>query len=260
MNKIKLPKGIQKIAIAADKHSPQILMGIGIAGFITTVGLAISATPKAVSLIEEENKIRIEDGEPEMTKIDIVKTTWKCYVPTAVSGAISIACIIGSNSKHAKRNAILASAYKMSETALMEYQQKVVETIGEKKEKTVRDSIAKDHVEKNPVVDKQVIITGNGKTLCYEDISGRYFESDIEQIRKAENVLNKRMMDDMYVSLNELYDELDLEHTSLGDELGWNIDNGLIEFAFSSSIAKDGRPCLVVGHRIAPKHGYRNMF
>lgn len=258
--KLKLPNAVQKIVSAAEKNSPTILMAIGVAGFVTTVGLAISATPKAMQLLEEEKHVRIENDEPEMTKIDIVKTTWKCYIPTAISGAMSIACVIGSNSKNAKRNAVLASAYKMSETALIEYQNKVIELIGEKKEKTVRDSIAKDHVEKNPVKSSQVIITGNGKTLCYDDISGRYFESDIEEIRRAENILNKKMMNDMYVSLNEFYDEVNMPHTSLGDELGWNMDWGLIEFAFSSTIAEDGRPCLVVKYRIAPKYGYRNLF
>lgn len=57
---------------------------------------------------------------------------------------------------HAKRTAALATAYKLSETALTEYKEKVVETIGEKKEQLVRDKIDKDHIDKDPVSKKRL--------------------------------------------------------------------------------------------------------
>jgi hypothetical protein len=160
---------------------------------------------------------------------------------------------------HARRTAALATAYKISETALTEYKDKVVETIGEKKEKQVRDKIDKDHIDKDPVSKKEVIITKAGETLCYDMLSGRYFKSDIEQIKKAVNELNRRMMNDMYISLNEFYDELGLSHTAIGYEIGWNIDSGLIETDFSSQIADDGTPCIVVGYSVAPKYNYSKL-
>ena len=58
----------------------------------------------------------------------------------------------------------------------------------------------------------------------------------------------------MYVSLNDLYDELDLDHTKVGDELGWKIDDGLIELYFSSQLADDGTPCIVMDYVSAPKY------
>ncbi|MFR8351429.1 MAG: DUF6353 family protein [Blautia obeum] len=45
----------------------------------------------------------------------------------------------------------------------------------------MKDAVAKDKVEKNPVVTREVIITEKGNTLCYDAISGRYFKSDIEK-------------------------------------------------------------------------------
>ena len=66
-------------------------------------------------------------------------------------------------------------------------------------------------------------------------------------------------MDEMYISLNEFYWEIGLDSTEIGDELGWNIDNGLIELTFSSQLSRDGVPCLVVNYRIAPKYGYASM-
>jgi hypothetical protein len=227
-------------------------MGIGIAGMITTTVLAVKATPKALMLLEDA---RYDKGE-DLTASEKVKACWKCYIPATVTGVSSVACLVGASSIHAKRNAVIATAYKLSETALSEYQEKVIETIGERKEKTIREKIDKDHVDQNPVSKSQVIVTDRGTTLCYDYHSGRYFNSDIEHIKKAVNELNSQMLRNDYVSLNDFYDELNLGHTKLGDELGWRVDGGLIEVEFSSQIADDGRPCIVLNYTIAPRRDY----
>lgn len=253
MNKPNVAKFFKNAQTAITKHSPEILTGIGIAGMVTTTILAVKATPKALNLIEEKKK---EERTDKLTPIETVKVAWKCYIPTAVTGVTSIACLIGASSVNARRNAALATAYKLSETALTEYKEKVVETIGEKKEKLIRDAVDKDHVENNPVSKNEVFVTEKGNTLCYDHISGRYFKSDIDQIKKVINELNRRMLSEMYISLNELYGELGLDHIGIGDELGWNIDNGLISLDFSSHIADDGTPCIVVNFDTAPSYGY----
>lgn len=139
---------------------------------------------------------------------------------------------------NARRNAALATAYTLSESALKDYQGKVIEMFGEKKNEAVKDAVAKDKVEKNPVVTREVIITEKGNTLCYDAISGRYFKSDIEKIKKAECELNRQMLDDMYVSLNDFYYEIGLDSVKLGDELGWNVDSGYIDLSFSSQLVR----------------------
>lgn len=253
MAKLNFTKFVKNVQTEVSKRSPEILTGIGIAGMITTTVLAVKATPKALTLMEE----RKWDLEVEkLTPIETIKTTWKCYIPAAITGTVSVGCLIGASSVNARRNAALATAYKLSETALSEYRDKVVETIGEKKEQTIREKIDKDRVEKNPVSKSEVIITEKGNTLCYDSISGRYFKSDIEKIKRAVNELNRRMTYDVYVSLSEFYDELDLDHTLLSDDLGWSIDDGLIEVNFSSQIADDGTPCIVINYAIAPKYDY----
>lgn len=253
MNKPKLSNFVESTRKMMSRRSPEILMGIGISGMITTTVLAVKATPKALMLIEEEKRVKREP----LTVVETVKTCWKCYIPATTTGIFSIACLIGSGSVNARRNAALATAYKISETALTEYRDKVVETIGEKKEQTIRDKVSKDRIDKKPVSKSEVIITKKGDTLCYDTISGRYFKSDIERIKKAENDLNKRMLSgDMYVSLSEFYDELGLEHTSISDDLGWDIDKGMIDLEFSSQIADDGTPCIVVDYCIAPRYDF----
>lgn len=273
MKKPNLSGIARSIRTGLQKHSPEILTGIGIAGMITTTVLAVRATPKALILIEEEKRRRNNElleeakknGMEECRRIDrlkpieLMQAAWKCYIPAAVTGALSVSCLIGASSVSLKRNAALAAAYSLSESALKEYQEKVIETIGEKKEQEVRDAIAKDRLQRDPVTNKEVIITGRGETLCYDTITSRYFKCDIEKIRKVENLLNKRLLSEMYISLNDFYYEIGLRETELGGDLGWNIASGLISFDFSSQLAEDDTPCLVVGYRIAPRYDYKTL-
>lgn len=249
-------KSFLSLKTAIGKHSPEILTGIGIAGMITMTVMAVRVTPKAMILIEER---KMEIGVEKLKVVDVVKTTWICYIPATITGTLSIACLIGASSVNARRNAALATAYTLSEAALKDYRGKVVEMFGEKKNEAVKDAIAKDKVEKNPVVTREVIITEKGNTLCYDAISGRYFKSDIDKLKKAACELNRQMLDDMYVSLNDFYYEIGLESVKLGDDLGWNVDSGYIELSFSSQLASDGTPCLVIDYSVAPRYDYRNL-
>ena len=256
MNKQTISNMFKNAKVATIKHGPVILTGLGIAGMITTTVLAVKATPKALDLIEQKKE---EEGKDELKFTETVSATWKCYIPATVLGAASIGCIIGASSVNTRRTAALATAYKLSETAFAEYKEKVVETIGEKKEKTVKDKVAKAKVEKNPVKNNEIIITGKGKTLCMDAISGRYFESNIDDVIKAINKINRSIVVDMYASLNDFYDEIGLEHIDIGDSLGWNIDRGEIEIETSAQLTPDERPCLVVSFNRMPAYNFYRM-
>lgn len=244
---------VKSVGATMKKHSPEILTGIGVAGMIATTVMAVKATPKAILLInEKEVELKVE----KLTLAETVKTTWKCYIPAAITGVSSIACIIGASSVNARRNAALATAYTLSETALREYKDKVIETFGDKKEQAVRDAIAKDKVENNPVQNNEVHITDRGDTLCYDPLSGRYFKSSIEKLKRAENEINRRMLLDGAVSLNELYYEIGLDEIRVGNYLGWNAEKSLVDMCFSSQLATDGTPCIVLDFTVAPVYDY----
>lgn len=171
MGKHSLSSIAKSVRTAMKKHSPEILTGIGIAGMITTTVMAVRATPKALILIEEK-KDELETDQ--LSGKEIVKTAWPCYIPAAIVGSVSVFCLIGASSTNLRRNAALATAYTLSESTLKEYQEKVVEAIGDKKEQTIRESMAKEKIMKNPV--REVILTEKGgNTICYDAISGRYF-------------------------------------------------------------------------------------
>lgn len=254
MNKPNVAKLFKSAQTTLSKHSPEILTGIGIAGMGMTVALAVKATPKALRLIEEEKQ---EAKVDKLTPIEVVKVAWKPYIPAVISGVSSIACMIGATSVNVSRNAALAAAYKLSETALVEYREKVIETIGEKKEQVVRDKVDEAHIKKHPIEKSEVVVTGKGKTLFLDASSGRYFESDRDKIQKAENELNKRMLQEMFgeVSLNEFYDELGLDRIDIGDDIGWNAEN-TIDLHFGAQMLEDGRVCGVISHNTPPMYGF----
>ena len=233
------------------KNSPTILTGLAVGGFLTTGIFVGRATIKAMRVIDVENETRATGKDLE--RLEVVKLTWKFYIPAACMGAATIACIVGSNSINQRRNAALATVYGLTEVAFREYKEKVVETIGKSKELKIRDEVSADTIKRNPPGDKEVIFTGKGVVLCYDSISGRYFKSDIEQIRRAINSLNKEFLSDMWVSVNDLYYELGLSNTVLGDRMGWDLDHGLVEVSFSTQLTEDDEPCLVLNYDIVPK-------
>lgn len=270
MSKLNLSNATKQITSTLKRKSPEILTGVGIGLGACTVGLAVKATPKALVLIEEKkreiNRDILEESKAtgqtmcehvdKLKPMDVVRVTWKCYIPAAVTGAVSVACLVGASSTNARRNAALAAAYTISESALKDYKSKVVEVVGEKKEKEVRDAIAKEKIEKDPVESKEIIITEKGETRCYDMLSGRYFKSDIDMLNKAINELNRRLIDQSYMSLNDFYYAIGLPEIKIGDALGWRVDQGLIELEFSAQLSGDGIPCLVMDFVDAPKYDF----
>lgn len=253
MDKSNITNIIKGIKASISRHSPEILTGIGIAGMVTTTILAVKATPKAIKLIEAEKQAKHVDA---LSPVDTIKTVWKCYIPAAMTGVSSIACLIGSNAINAKRNAALTTVYTLSEMARNEYKEKVIETIGEKKERTIKEKVDAERIKKDPVSKKEVIITEKGTTLCYDHVFGRYFKSDIDIINRAMNKINREIVINMYASLNDFYAELGLSPVEMGYDLGWNIDDGTIEIEPSSQLADDGTPCLVIDYSVSPKYNY----
>lgn len=253
MSKQNLSRMLKTTKETLIKHSPEILTGIGIAGMFTTVILAVKATPKALDAISKEEY----EQKRELTPMETVKVAWKPYVPAALTGTLSTACLIGANSVNSKRNAALAAAYTLSDTAFREYKEKVIETIGEKKEQTVKDKIAEKQVKEHPV-SSEVTVVGKGPSLCLEPLSMRYFNTDISTIKKAQNEINAQILSGVYgtATVNDFYDELNLPHTDIGDSLGWDLDNR-VDIHLSAQVTENGEPCLVIGHNNPPKYlGY----
>lgn len=245
--------------IMLRKHFPEILTGVGIVtGMVITPIMVVKVTPKAIEAVHEESARNHDGDEHAATKLEVVKATWKYYAPFVFAEAVSIACIVGASRHNMKQNAALATAYALSESNLKEYRDKVLEEVGAKKENEIQDALAQDRLNRNPSSDNLIFETGNGSTLCYDVLSGRYFHSNIEALRKAQNDLNRRMMLNDCISLNEMYDEIGLSEIELGDDLGWAVQKGYLNFDFRTKLSDKDVPCLVVAHHERPFIGYQD--
>lgn len=231
------------------EHSPEILTGVGIAGMILCTVTAVKVTPKAIKLLEEEKQALKKDT---LTPVETVQTVWQCYLVPALSGISGAVCIIFAAKERNKRSAAFAAAYTISETAFKEYKGKVLEKFGEKKEKEVHDEIARDRIIANPPNESEIIFTGDGDTLCYDALTGRYFKSNIDKLKKIENILNLRLREEVYLSLNEFYYEIGLPSVEIGDDLGWCIDDGYISMKFSAQLTDKDIPCIVISTDVTP--------
>jgi hypothetical protein len=234
-------------------NSPLILTAVGVTGTVTTAVLTAKASFKASDIISQlENDI----VEPiDLTPKDKVELVWQLYIPAVGTGVMTIVCIIAANRIGTRRAAAIATAYTLSERAFSEYKDKIVERLGEKKAIEIRDEIASDRVRKNPVSTKEVLVTGTGTVLCFDSMSGRYFESDMESLRKAQNDLNHMIINNTYASLHEFYEMIGLKPTAYSSEVGWNSDD-LLELKFTACMSEDNRPCISIEYSTFPIRGY----
>lgn len=232
-------------------NSPTILTAVAVMGVATTAIMAVKATPRAIKLIEVS-----ETNSPVLlTPQEKLRLIAPCYIPCSVVGIMTMACIVGVNSVHMKRQAALISAYTLVENNFQRYQAKVVESFGENKEQKVRDEVAQDQVTQNPVASKEIIMTGNGDVLFMDAFTNRYFKSTYEKVKRAENELNHKLNHNMYASLNEFYELLDIPHNDVGEELGWKSDE-LLTVHITGAVSEDKQPCLSVSYSVKPIRNY----
>lgn len=243
MKLIELARKIEKFSI---DNSPTILTTIGVVGVVGTAVLTHKAALKA-------DELRSTSGVIPDRKA-LVKVVWKEYIPAAIAGSLTVTCIVGANRIGSKRAAALAAAYTISERGFQEYREKVVGRLGTNKEQAVRDEIAQDRINANPV-SNQVIIAGNGSVLCYDQFSGRYFNSTMENLKKAQNDTNYRVLNYGSASLSDFYERVGLPATDASEEVGWTTDK-MLELEFSTCLTEDDRPCISFGFFVAPARNY----
>ena len=247
MNKFKV--FMKQIGNGINQNAPIILAMVGVSTQIGAIVMAVKATPKAKILLEEaEHTVKDENNRMEVVKAKTPAYV-KAYWPVIAMEGISISCLVGANYISLKRQAAFATAATVSAEALKEYQAKVIEKIGEKKESQVREEVQKEHLKNDEPKNATIIVTGTGEVMCYDSWSGRYFKCNPDTIKKAVNDLNFRLIDEMYVSINDLYYEIGLPSIVSGDDNGWDVSNGQIDISFSYSGHPDtAEPVLELGY------------
>ena len=252
MKKIHMKAIGNSIKVYMTKHSPEILTGIGIGGFLTTIGMTMKIAPRAKAEIEDAEYYADKYNEPIRTR-DRVKIYAKNYWPVALSTGLSTACIVMGNRQQHKRNAALAAAYTISQETLKDYQSAITESLDEKKANEIREKVSQKTSERIPANDQEIPYVPSGKSLYFDRWSGRYFVSDRETLREICNNLSRQMLGDMYITLNDVYDAIDLDRIPFGNDIGWDVNKSFIEPMFSSKLTEKGEPCVVFDYTTQPE-------
>lgn len=245
------------------RNASTILTCLGGVGVVATTITAVKATPKALRLIEETE---LEKGE-ELTKWEKVKTTSKIYVPSVLLGVATVSCIFGAQILNKRQQAALMSAYALVDQSYKDHRRKLKELYGEEVDQEVREAIAIEKAESIGVrggylgtnCDLSLEENNGEPQIFYDEHSGRYFESTIEQVLTAEYHLNRNYILRGYSYLNEFYEFLGIEETDYGSVLGWAPnDDGMywIDFNHRKLESDEGKDVYIIEMPFEPTYDF----
>ena len=238
-----------------EKHSPEILAGVGVVGVVASTVMACKATMKLNDILEESketrDKIREVESNPryeeqyshEDAKKDLVinytqtaMKVAKLYAPAVILGSASLGCLLASNDILRKRNAALSAAYMTVDKSFKEYRQRVVDRFGEEVEKEIRYNIKAEEVTSTVVAEdgSETTITETVKTMdpnLYSDYAkffdeaSPYWQKDPEYnfmfLKSQQQYANDLLKARGRLFLNEVYEMLGIDKTKAGQIVGW---------------------------------------
>ena len=252
---------LSKLGVGIKKYAPEILTGAGVIGLGVTAYLSAKAGYNAGVHVVSEFSTRLDNAGPDeqvdpLSAKEIVQDTWKFYIPVAIIGIATAVAIVGSNRVSNSQKLALFSAAAITERALSEHQQKIVETFSKPKERKIRDEIIQDEV--NAQGDKldKLVLPKDGDVMVIEMHTRQVFVSTAEKIHRAENDANREALHDGYISLNVFLDYLGLPQSEAGAVVGWNNSKPLE--VIIGGAAHDEKPVLTIDYRYPPTVTYQN--
>lgn len=243
------------------RSSPFILTCVSSVGVIATAVMAVKATPMATRLIEQaevEKSLKLGQGseslDGELTPLEVVQLTWRCYIPAAAIGLSTIACIFGANALNKRNQASLVSAYAMLSESYQRYRRAANTVYGEDANSKIKAQMAKDtYVSADGYsVYSEDLDPESEKILCYDLFSQRYFTATMAAVLNAQYHVNRNLSLRGDTTINEFYEFLGIDPIDHGDEIGWSIDELMeggimwLDFENSQSVMEDGMACCVI--------------
>lgn len=241
-----------------EKHSPEILLGVGVVGVVATTVTACKATMKLNDILDEcaetrekikevaenpnyEDRYTEEDAQKDLT-INYVQTgvkIVKLYAPAVALGVFSVGCLLGSHNVMQKRNAALSAAYLTVDKSFKEYKQRVIDRVGEEVEKEIRYGIKAEEIETTVQNEDgtETTVTETVKTMdptLYSDYArffdeaSPYWQKDPEYnmvfLKAQQQYANDLLRARGRLFLNDVYEMLGIDKTKAGQIVGWVYD------------------------------------
>ena len=238
-----------------QKHSPEILAGVGVVGTVASAVMACKATLKLNDVLDEcketrdkikevaENPRYEKEYSPEDAKKDLtvnyaqtVMKVAKLYAPAVILGSASLGCLLASNDILRKRNAALSAAYMTVDKSFKEYRNRVAERFGDEIEKEIRYNIKAEQIETVVANEdgSETTITEQIKTMdpnLYSDYArffdeaSPYWQNDPEYnlmfLKSQQQYANDLLRAKGRLFLNEVYDMLGIDKSKAGQVVGW---------------------------------------
>ena len=240
MNTSQIVKTVQRNLKA---HSPVIYSSIAGVGTVLTAYLAGRASFHAARVIDHYESERGYSENRLERAGERFKLVWKLYIPPALTATTTVVSIVAANKVSTNKTIAAQTALTASQQLFTDYQARVIEEYGEHKDQAIRDKIAEERVKALPPPSQDILITGPGNILCCEQFTGRYFASDMETLRKAQNDINAKLLSQDYATMTDFYYLVGLAQTTGSSQLGWRSDKQM-RLDFSAVMTDDGRPCL----------------
>jgi len=248
---MQIPNLVQNLSRFLTNNSPAVLTAVGVAGVISTAVLTGKASYRAAQILGEES--------PFLKKTEIVRMVWTLYIPPISVAAITVTSIILANKIGAQRAAAVATALTVSQDAFKEYRDKVVEKVGEKKERELRDELAEERATRAGIPEvSTIIVPGSMKQRCYDQYSKRWFENTVDGLNRAANKVNYNMVHHEACSLNEFYSEIGLDPVPYGEQVGWDAMDKL-DLVITSFLPADNIPAVSLDFYQHPRPNYNSL-
>src|SRR3989304_1775574 len=164
-SKVGMTRSFGRGGVRRQKHSPEILLGVGLLGMVTSAVLAAKATLKATDVVAETKQtISIintageegetlggqtyskEDHDRDMA-VAYVQTGlkfMKLYAPSVGIGVLSITAILAAHGIMHKRQVAIIAAYNLLAEGFQSYRARVVEELGEETDRAYRLGLHKE--------------------------------------------------------------------------------------------------------------------
>lgn len=220
-----------------------------------SVGVGLTAYETHKAAVKATTLVAMNKDEL-MSKKEVVQECWKFYIPAAILGGGTIACILGSNALNKKQIASLTAAYMALGKSYQQYRRQVAERIGSEEEENILAAVQRK--EETPPASAE-------KVLCYDPISKRYFHATETELLGAFYETNRDFTENGYVALNDFYGYLNLDFVPALNDRGWSIDyfaemwdNYWIDFSYIKQYTDDGLEVYYVSAFQDPIEDYLN--
>lgn len=254
----KMTRTFNRTGLQLKKHSPEILMTVGVIGVVASGVMACKATLKVQDIVDDAKQkidmIHEVSTDPEMSDkyseedskkdMAIVYTQTavkmlKLYGPSVALGVASLGCMIGSNRILNKRNIALAAAYTAVDKSFKEYRGRVIDRFGKQLDKELKYGIKAQEIEEVSVDEKgkETVKKNTVEVMdpnCYSQYSIVFddgntgWDPDPELTKyfliQQQNWANERLKARGHLFLNEVYDMLGVKRTKAGAQVGWVYD------------------------------------